>query len=139
MRRSNMRTLARTTTAAVLLGLWTAESAAEVFACEGDDGVMSYQDQPCPAPNPDADPEPENKAVSQTQASAAPAKAVAVDAELVAACKKRYRDAIDRQYAELASDDASDKLEEDRDQARALSQQRSRCEHGGTNSTSGDQ
>lgn len=136
-----MRNLAWTIIVAVSLGLWTSESAAEIYACEGDDGVTSYQDQPCPAPKPttsDADPESQSKAVSQPQAAAAPAKTVAVDAELVAACKKRYRDAIDRLDAKLASGVASDELEEYREHARALSQQLSRCEHGGTNSTSGD-
>ena len=145
MRRSDMRILAWTTTAAVLLGLWNSESAAEIYACEGDDSVMSYQDQPCSVPAPEdadgeakADPSAEADPKSPQAVAELPTTVVPKDAELVAACKKRYRDAIDRLYAELASGDAPDELEEYREQARALSQQLIRCEHGGTNSTSGD-
>ena len=137
---TTMSALTRTTIATALSCLWIAEAAAEIYACESDDGVAIYQDQPCPAPAPavaEAEPEQEAEPVDATQVSEAPARAEPVDTELVAACKKRYRDEIDRLYAELASGVASDKREDYRDKARALSQQLSRCEYGGTNSSSG--
>ena len=137
-----MRALTCITIATALPCLWIAEAVAEIYACESDDGVATYQDQPCPAPVPaaaEAEPEPEQEAepAGAMQASEAPERAAPADAELVAACKKRYRDEIDRLYAELASGVASDKREDYRDKARALSQQLSRCEYGGTNSSSG--
>jgi len=117
------------------------EAVAEIYACEGDDGVMSYQDQPCPEPEAlaqDPEPEPDVMPSSPPQYLETPVPNRPVDPELVAACKKRYRDEIDRLDAELASGVATDKLEDYREEARALSQRLSRCEHGETNTTGGD-
>ena len=135
-----MKALNWTTVAIALSCLWIAEAVAEIYACESDDGVAIYQDQPCPAPAPaasDAGSEAVAEPAAAMQVPETPARAESADAELVAACKKRYRDEIDRLYAELSSGVASDKLEEYRDKARGLSQQLSRCEYGGTNSSSG--
>ena len=119
------------------------EAVAEIYACEGDDGVMSYQDQPCPepaAPANDPKPEPESDMgpSSPPQLLETPVPDRPVDPELVAACKKRYRDEIDRLDAELAGGVAADKLQDYREEARALSQRLSRCEHDGTHTTGAD-
>lgn len=139
-----MRALAWTTTAGVLLGLSAAGAVADIYSCPGDDGVMSYQDQPCAVPEPEdadgeaaADPLAEAEPRSPQTVAESPQTVAPIDAELVAACKKRYRDEIDRLDAELANGVTADKLAEYRELARALSQQLSRCEHGGTNTASG--
>lgn len=138
MRRNGMSTPTLKIVAAVLAGWWTADVSAEIYVCEDDDGVTSYQDQPCPEPEPAAEVEDTAAGRNATREKLpAPEAAEPADPELVAACKKRYRDEIDRLDAELASGVAPDKLEEYREQARALSQRLSRCEHGGTNTASG--
>ena len=126
-------------TAALTLAMLDAH--AEIYACEGDDGVMSYQDQPCPEPTesakdagsqPAAEPEsPPRTPEPRTETSPA-------DPELVAACKKRYRDEIDRLFAELQQGIEAEEQDDYRERARALSQQLSRCEYGGADTTSGD-
>jgi len=134
-----MRRQAWTIVAAVLVGGQTPDVAAEIYACEGDDGVTSYQDQPCPELKPaaqakdaQADPDP------AWEPSPDPETTEPVDADLVAACKKRYRDEIDRLDAEIRKGFQAEEREAYREQARALSQQLSRCGHGGTNTASGD-
>ncbi len=139
--RDIMRALVWTIIVTTSLCLWIAEVSAEIYSCEGEDGVATYQDQPCPDPAPataDLEPEPVAEPADTPRAPEAPRTATPDDTELVAACKKRYRDEIDRLDAELASGAAADQLEDYRERARALSQQLSRCEHGGANPTGGD-
>ena len=136
-----MQVLATTTIATALLGLAMADALAEIYACEGDDGVMSYQDQPCPEPEPAAaetDTEEGIEPATRAEVRQAPRETTPVDAELVAACKKRFRDEIDSVDAEIREGLMAEELEAYRKRARALSQQLSRCEYGGPNSTSND-
>ena len=115
---------------------------AEIYACEGDDGVTSYQDQPCPASTTsatDTDPQPATEPESPPPASQPLEEASPADPELVAACKKRYRDQIDRLDAELQRGIKAEEQDAYRQRARALSQQLSRCEYGGADTTSGSE
>lgn len=112
---------------------------AEIHKCPADDGSVVYQQLPCadkaqqkaiepaapnaerPAAAPPKTDQPREPAVSDSAATEA-----RDDAE-VAACRQRYRDAIDRIDAEIAAGIDADEAEEYRGRARALSQALSRC------------
>lgn len=143
-----MTAVPRTTIATVLLCLWSAGVFAEIYMCEGDDGVTTYQDQPCPVAEPAAVGLPEEAIAEAEHTRTAPAdppetegafeEAAPLDPELMAACKKRYRDEIDRVFAELQKGIPAGEQDAYRERARALSQQLSRCEYDGADKASGD-
>lgn len=109
-----------------LSGIIMPATATEIFRCEGPEGVTSYQQSPCPKSPPAAEIEPE----TQPLPAAPPANAEArPDPEMVAACKKRYRDEIDRIDAEMREGFAPDEREAYREKLRALSQQLNRCDY----------
>ena len=127
--------------ATAALALVTLDASAEIYACKGDDGVMSYQDQPCPeqtASAKDAGPQPAAEPESPPRSAKSRAETAPADPELVAACKKRYRDQIDELDAELQQGIEAEEQDAYRNRARALSQQLSRCEYGGADTASGD-
>ena len=78
-------------------------SGAEIFRCEDPEGGVVFQQTPCPEPEPE-EPEPDEEVADEAPVmayEAEPAARPPADPEVVAACKKRHRDAIDAIDAEM--------------------------------------
>jgi hypothetical protein len=78
-------------------------SGAEIFRCEDPGGGVVFQQTPCPEPEPE-EPEPDEEKADEapvTAYEAEPEPRAPAAPEVVAACKKQYRDAIDAIDAEM--------------------------------------
>lgn len=123
--------------AAVLLIAQPMIARADIYTCTAADGITSYQQTPCADPVDERDDDEEDAAVEERESEAAPiAEPQAPDPGLVAACKKRYRDEIDKIDAEMRDGFSPDERENYRERLRALSQQLGQCEHVSNDTTS---
>lgn len=123
--------------AGVLLLISAATMAqAEIYTCTGADGITSYQQTPCTSRADEPPDDAENEPVKGREPESAGRPADPPDPELVAACKKRYRDEIDRLDAEIREGFSPDEREGYRQRLRALSQQLGQCDYVSDDTTS---
>jgi hypothetical protein len=117
-------------------------ASAEIFRCADPEGGIVFQQTPCPQP---AATEPTEAPATESGPARVPRQPAPVaqadeaappDPEMVAACKKRYRDEIDRIDAELREGFAPEEREPYRERLRALSQRLSQCDYASDDTTS---
>ena len=117
-------------------------ASAEIFRCDDPEVGIIFQQTPCPEPVPEEPagkplPEPGPDDIPrQPEPAMDPDEAKLADPEMVAACKKRYRDEIDRIDAEMRKGFAPAEREPYRERLRALSQQLSQCDYASDDTTS---
>lgn len=110
---------------------------ADIYTCTAADGITSYQQTPCPGPVDERDGDAEDALIDERESDAARTpEARPRDPGLVTACKKRYRDEIDKIDAEMRDGFSPDERENYRERLRALSQQLSQCEYVSDDTTS---
>ena len=101
------------------------DARAEVFKCTAEDGSLTFQQTPCPEPVPE-----KNEAEAAEEEIERPAAVEAAEpksAEVVAQCKKKYRDAIDAIDAEMRLSYTSEQAEHYKQQLRGLTEQLRAC------------
>ena len=131
--------MARIPVAGALLLLIAPVASAEIFRCVDPEGGIVFQQTPCPEPKPaEAADEPVGAAEREDppESDTASDSLQRADPEMVAACKKRYRDEIDRIDAEMRKGFAPAEREPYRERLRALSQQLSQCDYASDDTTS---
>lgn len=120
----------------------TADAQTDIHRCSDADGNVVFSQLPCEDEAPDqaeeAEPEAQPDAETDVQIDASPTDATATPVfidepletkseEEVAACKKRYRDAIDAIDAEIASDYSPENAEQYKERLLALTRQLRAC------------
>ncbi len=110
------------------------DARAEVFRCTDTDGGVIYQQTPCPEPKPEKEDaqklSPQGAGADEDaveQERIPPVKAEAKSPEVIAQCKKKYRDAIDAIDAEMRRDYSSEQGEAYRQRLRVLTEKLRDC------------
>jgi len=107
---------------------------AEVFKCTAEDGSLTFQQTPCPEPVQEkTEAEAAEEVPTAIEKEQEPERPAAVDAdetksaEVVAQCKKKYRDAIDAIDAEIRLSYTPEQAEHYKQQLRGLTEQLRAC------------
>lgn len=113
--------------AAIAALLCCSEVRADIYKCKGDDGNLIYQQTPCAKKEPVKADVPDQPEVIVASAPALADEDDARSPELVAQCKKKYRDAIDEIDAEMHQGYSSEQGEAYRQRLRVLTEQLRAC------------
>ena len=113
----------------ISLLLVCSQARAEIYKCTDAEDNLIYQQTPCPKPGPAKEKEPATQNIDAREdvVGQVSEPAEAKSAEMVAQCKKKYRDAIDAIDAEIGRGYSASQGEAYRQRLRVLTEQLRAC------------